>query len=80
MIEAGEDLESGSCCRRDIMEAVHPTATTFCGKQTRKYVVISCGKGNMYGHPHEEALSQFSETWERKFFSTDRAGDDHRCG
>ena len=67
MIEMGEDLEA------DLLQAGHHGSSTsnsyyFLREANPEYVVISCGKGNMYGHPHEEALSRF-ETWERKFFA-----------
>ena len=52
MIEMGEDLEA------DLLQAGHHGSSTsnsyyFLREANPEYVVISCGKGNMYGHPHE---------------------------
>ena len=67
----GEDLEA------DLLQAghqeQHPTATIFTGGPNPEYVVISCGKGNMYGHPHEEALSRFRDLG-AEVFRTDEQG------
>lgn len=39
-----------------------------------EYAVISCGKGNDYGHPHEEVLSRFEDA-EVKLYRTDLQGN-----
>lgn len=40
------------------------------------YAIISCGEGNMYGHPHRETLDLLdSKTWSPKVYRTDRDGD-----
>ena len=46
----------------EFLEAVSPS-----------WAVISCGKGNMYGHPHEEALSRFRDLG-AEVFRTDEQG------
>lgn len=72
MIESGEDLEA------DILQAGHHGSSTsssyyFLREVNPRYVVISCGKGNMYGHPHEEALSRFNDLG-AEVFRTDEQG------
>ena len=72
MIEMGEDLET------DLLQAGHHGSSTsnsyyFLRESNPKYVVISCGKGNMYGHPHEEALSRFRDLG-AEVFRTDEQG------
>lgn len=37
------------------------------------YVVVSCGKDNMYGHPHQEALQRFSR-YNMQVYRTDELG------
>lgn len=40
------------------------------------YAIISCGEGNMYGHPHQETLDLLdSKTWSPRVYRTDRDGD-----
>lgn len=40
------------------------------------YAVISCGKGNTYGHPHRETLDLLnSKTWSPQVYRTDQDGD-----
>ena len=38
-----------------------------------EYAVISCGKGNKYGHPHEETLSKLRDA-DVKVYRTDESG------
>lgn len=72
MIDAGEDLEA------DVLQAGHHGSSTsssyyFLRESNPEYVVISCGKDNMYGHPHEEALSRFNDLG-AEVFRTDEQG------
>lgn len=46
---------------------------TFLNKVNFKEAVISCGKDNDYGHPHEEALS-YLEKYSINYYRTDEAG------
>lgn len=40
------------------------------------YAIISCGEGNMYGHPHQDTLDLLdSKTWSPKVYRTDHDGD-----
>ena len=72
MIEAGFDLEA------DVLQAGHHGSSTsssyyFLRQVNPAYVVISCGKDNMYGHPHQEALSRFRDLG-AELFRTDGQG------
>ena len=72
MIDAGYDLEA------DVLQAGHHGSSTsnsyyFLRESNPKYVVISCGKDNMYGHPHEEAMSRFNDLG-AEIFRTDQQG------
>lgn len=72
MIEEGLDLEA------DLLHAGHHGSSTsnsyhFLRESNPKYVVISCEKGNMYGHPHEESLSRFNDLG-AEVFRTDTQG------
>lgn len=72
LIESGADLEA------DILQAGHHGSRTansyyFLREVNPGYVVISCGKDNMYGHPHEEALSRFNDLG-AEVFRTDEQG------
>ena len=64
--------------RQDLLQAGHHGSSTsnsyyFLREANPEYVVISCGKGNMYGHPHEEALSRFRDLG-AEVFRTDEQG------
>lgn len=72
LIESGADLEA------DVFQAGHHGSSTsnsyyFLREVNPRYVVISCGKDNMYGHPHEEALSRFNDLG-AEVFRTDEQG------
>ena len=72
MIESGMDLET------DLLHAGHHGSSTsnsyyFLREANPRYVVISCEKNNMYGHPHEEALSRFNDLG-AEVFRTDEQG------
>lgn len=72
MIEAGYDLEA------DLFQAGHhgsreSNSYYLLRESNPKYVVISCGVDNMYGHPHEEALSRFNDLG-AEVFRTDEQG------
>lgn len=72
MIEAGINLEA------DLLQAGHHGSSTsnsyyFLRESNPQYVVISCGKGNMYGHPHEETMSRFNDLG-AEVFRTDTQG------
>lgn len=57
MIEKGYDLKS------DVLKIGHhgsstSTTASFLDDVSPKYAVISCGKGNDYGHPHSSTLKK----------------------
>lgn len=72
MIDEGMDLET------DLLHAGHHGSSTsnsyyFLRESNPRYVVISCEEDNMYGHPHEEALSRFNDLG-AEVFRTDTQG------
>lgn len=72
MIDAGADLEA------DLLQAGHHGSSTsntyqFLREVNPRYVVISCEKGNMYGHPHRESLGRFNDVG-AEIFRTDTQG------
>jgi len=63
----------------DILKAGHhgsKTSTTvpFLAETQPEYVVISAGKNNSYGHPHQEVLDRLAIP-QTNIFRTDRDGD-----
>lgn len=57
MINKGYDLSA------DVLKVGHhgshtSTSDAFLAKVNPKYAVISCGKGNDYGHPHKETMDR----------------------
>lgn len=66
--EAESDmLSAGVPLKADILKVGHHGSNTASGKKfldavSPEYAVISCGKGNSYGHPHSETLSRLSKT------------------
>ena len=50
------------------------TSYQFLWNVMPQYAVISCGKGNSYGHPHEEVLSRLYDA-DVTLFRTDLQGD-----
>ena len=72
MVSSGENLKA------DVYKAAHHgsrTANTedFLKAVDPQYVVISCGEGNTYGHPHAEVLNRFREMG-IQIFRTDDQG------
>ena len=74
-----EDMvSSGESLKADVYKAAHHgsrTANTedFLKAVDPQYVVISCGEGNTYGHPHAEVLNRLREM-EIQIFRTDDQG------
>lgn len=73
IIERGFDLSA------DVLKVGHhgsstSTSYTFLREVMPEYAVISCGKGNSYGHPHEETLSRLKDA-DVKVYRTDMQGD-----
>lgn len=65
--EAENDLvESGADLKADLLKVGHhgsesSTGYIFLREVMPKYSVISCGKGNSYGHPHGDPLSRLED-------------------
>ena len=69
---------SGISLDADIYKAGHhgsrtSSSASFLDAVSPVYVVISCGEGNSYGHPHAETLNQF-RTRGIRVFRTDEQG------
>lgn len=59
-------LKEGLNLDCDVFKADHHGSSTsntkaFLEAMSPKYAVISCGKDNMYGHPHDEVMSRFDK-------------------
>lgn len=72
-------LKSGTDISSDVYKCAHHGSTTsnsdpFLDEVNPKYAVISCGKDNSYGHPHEKVLSSLNERG-IKIYRTDNEGD-----
>lgn len=77
--EAEEDiLESGLNIDADVYKAGHHSSRTsssdeFLEKVTPKYVVVSCGEDNSYGHPHA-AILNYCRIEKIPLYRTDKQG------
>ncbi len=72
ILKAGYDLEC------DVLKLGHhgsytATSLAFLRKADPVYGVISCGKGNSYGHPHAETLAKLEDE-DVQVYRTDRMG------
>ena len=70
---------SGADLAADILKVGHhgsktSTANAFVRMAAPKIAVISAGKNNRYGHPHQQTLDTL-EKFGVKIFRTDRDGD-----
>lgn len=73
MIDRGEPLSA------TVLKVGHHGSDTsssyaFLWNVMPRYAVISCGKGNSYGHPHDEPLSRLRDA-DVQVFRTDLQGD-----
>lgn len=62
----------------DVFQASHhgsaySNSDNLLSRMKASYVVVSCGKDNMYGHPHKEALQRFSR-YDMVVYRTDELG------
>ena len=81
--DAEEDAEndmlgSGIDLSADVFKAAHHGSSTanteaFLEQVNPEYVVISCGEGNSYGHPHAEVMNRLRELG-IQVFRTDEQG------
>ena len=63
----------------DVLKVPHHGGSTsssqeFLSECRPEYAVISCGKGNMYGHPHKETLKRLKAN-KTRIYRTDKSGD-----
>ena len=64
--EEAEILETGANLKSTVLKVGHhgsdtSTSYPFLREVMPQYAVISCEKGNSYGHPHEETLSRLND-------------------
>ena len=72
-------LENGVDIKADVLKVAHhgskdSTSQSFIAAISPKAAVISCGKDNKYGHPHQGPLSVL-ENFGIKILRTDQLGD-----
>lgn len=78
--DAGDTMEQNlTMVKCDVFQAGHhgsrySNSNNLLARMKAKYVVISCGTNNMYGHPHQEALDRFSR-YNMKVYRTDQLGN-----
>lgn len=65
-IEEKDILSQGYDVSAKVLKAGHHGSSTssgvdFLNKVMPRYAVISCGKGNKYGHPHEETVTRLKK-------------------
>lgn len=53
--------------------SVYSNSDNLLSRMKASYVVVSCGKDNMYGHPYKEALQRFSR-YDMVVYRTDELG------
>ena len=71
-------LASGADVHADVFKAAHHGSSTsntqaFLDAVRPQAVVVSCGAGNSYGHPHSEALAAFANVG-AQVYRTDTEG------
>ena len=71
-------LQNGIDIRADVLHAGHHGSATsgsrdFVSRVAPTYAVISCGRDNPYGHPHEQTLDTLQE-FNVQVFRTDEQG------
>lgn len=76
--EEHDILESGADVSADVLKVGHHGSKTsssysYIREVMPAYSIISCGKGNDYGHPHDEALSRLRDSG-TQIYRTDQQG------
>ena len=79
MPEEASVVASGMNLRSTVLKVGHhgsstSSSETFLRRVRPKYCVISVGKDNPYGHPHEETISRL-EQFTKEIYRTDRDGE-----
>ena len=77
--ETDEEATIEGDIKCDVLKAGHHGSRTssgqyLLGKAKPEIVVISCGEGNSYGHPHKEALDRFNSAGIKNVYRTDISG------
>ncbi|WP_077864691.1 ComEC/Rec2 family competence protein [Clostridium saccharobutylicum] len=77
-LSEGEILQKQLDIQADVLKVGHhgsssSTSQDFLNKVNPKYAVISCAKGNDYGHPHKETLDKLKDK-NIGIFRTDLSG------
>lgn len=77
-LSEGEILQKQLDIQADVLKVGHhgsssSTSQDFLNKVNPKYAVISCAKGNDYGHPHKETLDKLKDK-NTGIFRTDLSG------
>lgn len=72
-------LQSGADLDCDMMTMGHHGSSTSSSQQyldavTPEYASISCGRGNQYGHPHDETIEKL-EAMGVEYYRTDVNGN-----
>jgi beta-lactamase superfamily II metal-dependent hydrolase len=80
MEERAEDavLDAHEYIDADVLKVAHHGSSTsssgaFLDAVTPEYAIISCGKDNEYGHPHQETLERLTEAG-AVIYRTDESG------
>ena len=73
-----EILNAGLDIKADVIKVGHHGSNSSSGGKfvtnvSPKHAVVSCGKGNSYGHPHKETINRFTGN-KIKLYRTDRDG------
>ena len=72
-------LQSGANLDCDMMTMGHHGSSTSSSQEylnavSPEYASISCGRGNKYGHPHEETVEKLEEMGV-EYYRTDLSGN-----
>jgi competence protein ComEC len=73
-----EIINKGFSIKADVLKLGHhgsnsSTSTAYLDKVKPQFAIISCGKGNDYGHPHKEIIKRL-EAKKTKYYRTDVGG------
>ncbi len=76
--EENEILANENVLKADVLKAGHhgsenSSGTEFLASVLPEYVIISCGKDNLFGHPNAETLNRFKRI-DAKVLRTDQCG------
>lgn len=77
--EMEEEATINDDVKCDVLKVGHHGSSTssgsiLLGKAKPSVAVISCGEGNSYGHPHDEALERLEQAGVERIYRTDLSG------